>query len=319
MEKTKLILTQSMIKEFKDYMDGNQCGLIFEEKYIKKNYELFKSSSGVQQLGNYFEFLCIGANTKSNNEAPKPEYNKDGKTLTAAYQRIPKQVENFKTFMRFNGIKIKSVQDKLTVGETTIDLVNKDNGEVSQYTLDGFEGTTDIICEATQDIKGLFEIKDIIDGKEKVVGTEERVIINKGEEFISDIKYTGLIYDRFSPYGWDLNTLSYKEKLIRQPIHYKYISKLLYGKTYKFMFLLFSNTNDYDYKTLIFEVDEEEHFKEHEEFMVWSDRWIKYNLKKGFKAVPEYERCMDCPLKATCKHFEAVPKIKVFYYQPQKV
>src|ERR1035437_4774116 len=101
-------ISQSLMKGLEEYRLGNECGLVFVEKYIRKNYSLFEPSE-VMRLGNYFEFCCIGATTK-NKEDPKPEYLKDGKTLTAPYKRLESQVENFKRFISFYNIEILNVQ-----------------------------------------------------------------------------------------------------------------------------------------------------------------------------------------------------------------
>ncbi len=308
---TKVVITQSMMKEFYEYYHGNQCGLIFVEKYIKKNYEKFPASD-TQAVGNWFEYECIGATTKSS-KVPQPEKTAKGE-LTAPYKKMQGQVQNFKNFMSIYGIEIVSVQEKLSVGETTITITNE-KGEEVPFLIDGLEGTTDIICKAKYDIKGAFEVKDDFG---KVIRVEEQVIINAGEEFILDIKTTGLLDDKWSDYGWDLSYLHNKEKLVRQPIHYKYLSLLKYGKQYKFLFLLFSQTNDYDFRSIVFNIDEDQHIKEHEEFIVWTNRWIKYSLKNGFKANPDVVRCHGCALKLGCKHFMAVPKIQIYHYQPQK-
>lgn len=310
----KVIITQSMIKDFYEYYQGNQCGLIFEKKYIDKKYDLFPASVA-QAAGNWFEYQCIGATTKSN-DIPQPEKTAKGE-LNALYKRMESHVENFHKFMNFYGIEIVSVQTDLQVGETVIELPNNSTGEISKFTIDGLNGTTDVICKAKFDIKGVQEFFDDFGNLERV--EEGFIIIKAGEEFIMDIKTSGLLDDFRSPYGWSPQNLSTKEKIVRQPIHYKYLTELKYGKQYKFLFLLFSQANDYDFRSLLFNIDEVEHINEHKERIVWTDRWVKHNLKKGFKAHPSVVNCHDCPLKGGCKHFEAVPKIKIFDYQPQKI
>lgn len=311
MEK-KIIITQSLMKSFMDYHMGNECGLVFVEKYLNKRYDLFPASD-VQAVGNWFEYQCIGATTKSEN-IPQPEKTKAGE-FTAPYKRMNDHINSFKMFMSFYNIEIIGVQDKLSVGETIIDYLDKKTGEVIQYKIDGLEGTTDAICRAKSDIRGIFNVKD--ESNKRIISTDEPIIIKAGEEFIMDIKTSGLLDDYKNPYGWALDALSYKEKIIRQPIHYKYLSEKIFGIQYKFLFLLFSQKNEYDVRSILFEIDEHEAIKEHEEMVVWTDKWIRYHLKKGFKPAPDVVRCHDCPLKVGCKHFQAVPKIQIFYHQPQ--
>ena len=308
----KVIITQSTIKAYQDYHLGNECGLVFVEKYINKRYDLFPPSDSMQ-VGNWFEYQCLGATTKSD-LIPQPEKTKSGE-LTAPYKRMQSHINNFKLFMTQYGIEIVSVQEKLKVGETIIEIEDKNTGEIVPFNIDGLEGTTDAICRATKDIYGFYDTKD--EGNKRVIKTDESVIIKAGEKFIMDVKTSGLLSDKFSDFGWHLDYLSGKEKIIRQPIHYKYVSELIYGKQYPFLFLLFSQTNEYDFRSILFNIDEDQHIKEHKERIVWTNKWIKYHLKKGFKANPDVVRCHDCPLKVGCKHFAAVPKIQIFYYQPQ--
>jgi len=260
--------------------DPDTCGLVFVEKYINGNFDLFPPTL-TQKLGNWFEFCCIGATTKSK-DVPQPVYLKDGKTLSAPYQKMEKQVANYKKFMDFYGIKVIEIQSK--------------------WIVDGLEGTLDCLCEATKDIK------------DKI----GNVIINAGEQFIMDIKTTGLLDDKWSDYGWELDNLSNKEKIIRQPLHYKYLSILKYGYEMKFLYLLFSTTNEDDFRSILFHSDSD-HIELHKAFIAWSVQWLKHFIKVGFDPNPDVSRCADCPIKVGCKHFAYVPKIQTFYYQPQTV
>lgn len=310
MSQQKIKITQSMMKEFHDYYHGNQCGLIFHEKYINKNYDLFKPSEA-QAAGNWFEYMCIGATTKSS-KIPQPEKTQKG-DFTALYKRMEVQVKNFKAFMSYYGIEQLEVQSKWEVGETILEI-DGDKGEKIPYTIDGLEGTLDLLCRAKIDIKAVFEIKD---DNGKVIEVKDEVVIKAGQIFILDIKTTGLLDDKWNSYGWDLSSLHNKDKLIRQPIHYKFLSYLKYGESYPFLFLLFSSTNDYDFRSILFNIDEDTHFEEHKKFIIWTHKWLKYTLKKGFEARPDVLRCHDCPLKVGCKYFMGVPKIQNYFYQPQ--
>lgn len=271
-DNSEINISQSLMKELNDYRLGKSCGLVFVEKYINKRFDLFPASPAMA-LGNWFEMECIGANTKTG-EKPKPETTGKGE-LTAAYKRMEAQAENFKNFIAYHGIKIKSVQEK--------------------WIIDGLEGTIDFLGLATRDIKD----------------AEGNILIEKGEEFICDIKSSALLNDVYSDFGWGLARLSEKERLILQPIHYKFLSKLKFGREYKFMFLIFSTANEFEYKSILFNTTEED-MELHKTFIATTAAWLKHYLKKGFKAVPEYMRCKECPLKTNCKSFMAIPEITVF-------
>jgi len=56
------LLTQSLLKDFAEYMYGQQCGLQIEAKYFKG---VQFDSSPVQKLGQYFEFIATEALPKN--------------------------------------------------------------------------------------------------------------------------------------------------------------------------------------------------------------------------------------------------------------
>lgn len=265
-------ITQSLLKGLYDYKQGNECGLVFEKKFIEGRFDLFPPSD-TQGIGTWFEYEVTKAIPK-NGVIPQPKRTQKGE-LTAAYKTIEGQIKNFKLFMMQYGIKII---------EAGIDVE-----------VDGMKGTFDLICEATMDIWDA-------DGVLR---------INKGQRFIIDIKTTGLLDDKWSDYGWHLDTLSKKHRIILQPIHYRFLSELKYGERYPFIFLLFSNTNDTDFRAIFFDISDED-IEFHKEFIIKSTKWLAHYMKKGFEAKPDVVRCSNCPLKVGCKHFQAVPKITYF-------
>ena len=138
-------------------------------------------------------------------------------------------------------------------------------------------------------------------------------IVKAGQKFILDLKTTGLLDDKWNDYGWELNNLGNKVKLITQPIHYKYIAKKKYGEDMPFLFFLFSTSNPHDFRIINFEVDEQAYL-EHITFINTTKAWMAYYLKNGFEPKPSPAKCEKCPLKVGCKFFAAVPKIETFHY-----
>jgi CRISPR/Cas system-associated exonuclease Cas4 (RecB family) len=100
-DQTELVLpsipkiSQSLCKSLYKYKMGNECGILIEESYINKvNFP----SSEAQELGNYFEYKATG-------QLPRDGHTPEAKTLkngkpTLPYQRMDKQVENFKHLMK---------------------------------------------------------------------------------------------------------------------------------------------------------------------------------------------------------------------------
>lgn len=268
----RIYITQSLLKSLYDYRMGEECGLVFEKKFIDGKFDLFPPSD-VQNIGAWFEYEATGSMPK-NNVIPEPERVKSGE-FTAPYKKMISHVSHFKMFMSYYGIEIV---------EKGYDLV-----------VNGLKGTLDLLCRAT---------KDIYD-------SNGALQVRSGGLFIIDIKTTGLLDDKWNPYGWNLETLHQKHRIILQPIHYRFIAQLQYGERLPFMFLLFSNTNENDYRAFFFDVTDED-IEHHKEFILKSTKWLKYYIEKGFQAHPDVLRCANCPIKSGCKHFMPIPKIGYF-------
>jgi hypothetical protein len=132
---------------------------------------------------------------------------------------------------------------------------------------------------------------------------------------IGDLKTSGLLYNKWEDYGWDLDRLSEKHKLILQPIHYKYLRMLERPDDGEppFFFFLFSNTNEIDHRIIHFNIDAEAEIASHRILIAKTVKELGYHYRKGFEPLPEVARCAKCPLKTTCKHFTKVALIENFY------
>ena len=58
MIKPDIKITQSILKNMRDYIDGKECGLLFKARYVDG---LRTPSTKSQALGNWFEYKCTGA------------------------------------------------------------------------------------------------------------------------------------------------------------------------------------------------------------------------------------------------------------------
>ena len=133
MKETKLKITQSILKNMRDYIDGKECGLLFKARYI--DGKRFPSTDG-QALGNWFEYKCTGALNPYDPKIPEDKLSYKGtakEKLSANYERMSKQVENFKTALKHYNVEIVSVGETLEFGKAkgTCDIIAKVNGELS--------------------------------------------------------------------------------------------------------------------------------------------------------------------------------------------
>ena len=231
-------------------------------------------STDNMELGNYFEYICTGALPRDKH-LPEPKILKSGK-MSAPYLRMEAQKENFLKIMSSYGLKIV---DKGYV-------FKKGKYSFSKSTL-----------------------------KKKLNGSATHKISNlELDKFIIDLKTSGLLWDKWSAWGWDDSSIETKDELLIQAVHYKHLAKLEWGiDNIPFYFFVFSNTNDTDFK--IFEIIvSEETMEMHILNLENAIEYFKTELKKGITAHPSLKRCSGCYLKKDCKSFVDVPQVQQVYY-----
>lgn len=246
------MISQSLIKAYNDYLNGNLCGILFEKQYITKEIESEPTES--MKLGIYFEYLCTGQFPKSGKiEGPKTL--KTGE-FSAEYKRVVKQADNFKEYINKLCIKIKKAGVYIEKG----------------------------ISNGIIDIEAEFE----------------------GNDIIIDLKYSGLLDNKWEELGWNTEALPYKEKIMIQAVHYTYLTEK------PFYFWVFSSANE-DCKLIKVNIDPEA-IKNHIQLIEKTKDMIDIDKEMGFNAHPELNRCKKCPLFTSCEHKTEVPIIETVYY-----
>lgn len=270
-------ISQSLIKSLFDYVEEKECGHQFREKFIVGR--LFPSSP-VQKMGQWFEYMATGALPKDG-LIPMEDKTKSGDS-TAPYQKIRAQLKNWQRI----------------VDKYKIDIVTKGRAiKVFDHDLvpNPLTGVTDLeISMSIPDKNGNYEVIPYA---------------------IGDIKTSGLLYDKWNEFGWAIERLSEKQKLILQPIHYKFIRMIEKPEDPEppFFFFLFSNTNEIDHRIIRFNIDTETEIANHRLLISKTRKELAYHMKRGFAPLPEVSRCSECILKTTCKDFIDVPKVEDFY------
>lgn len=285
-EPAKLNISQSLLKEIYEYAEGRMCGLQFEAKNIRK---IPFPSGGVQKLGNYFEYLCTGALPRDG-KIPEPERKKD---------KIEKTVIKGKKLKNGKRAKDKIIK-KAILGELTAPYARM------KIQADRFKRT--IKTHGIKILKTGLELK--YQDKKGVIDVLAKV---DGEDAIIDIKSTGLIGDKWNEIGWDVNALSEKDKIMIQPVFYKWLWRKLYGRDIPFYFAVFSNTNEYDCLFIKVIIDEDR-FPQFENVLKNSMKMLDKFIAEGFKAIPDVKECADCPINKTCKSFTDIPLLQTVHY-----
>lgn len=257
-------ISQSLIKAFFDYVNQKECGIYFEERYIKKNPACEKKPTEAMLLGIYFEYLATGALPRSG-EIPTPKKTTKGE-ITEPYKRAQESAQLFREIIKHYNIKILSVGKKWE-------------------TKDGENGILDV--EAEWD----------------------------GERVIIDLKYSGLINDKWNEMGWDLESLPFKDSLMIQVVQYKYLGeKILKNPDIPFFFFVFDANDSRNAKIINVEVDEAKR-QSHVVLLNNVKSKIIASMKSGgFVPYPQMARCNECPLQPTCKHAVKYPLIDQVYY-----
>jgi len=159
----------------------------------------------------------------------------------------------------------------------------------------------DIGRVATQD--GMTGIMDI------VAKWDDRICI-------IDTKYSGLIDDKWSDFGWNLDMLPEKHSLMLQPVQYKILlSKELDCdiEDIDFYFFVFSSKEVMNVKLIKVNVDELT-IANHLSTVEWVKAELKKPIDKLFKAKPTLKGCFECPIKDNCKSKVEVPHIDQIAY-----
>ena len=100
----KIKMSQSLIKILHEYKQGLECGALVKAKYIDG---LVTPSTELQELGNYFEYLCTGSLARDGH-TPQPTILKNG-NLSVGYERMTKQKENFDKIIKHYGFEVLEI------------------------------------------------------------------------------------------------------------------------------------------------------------------------------------------------------------------
>ena len=123
---------------------------------------------------------------------------------------------------------------------------------------------------------------------------------------IRDIKYTGLINDKWSDFGWV--NIKYT-KHINQAKFYIWLYYQINKVILPFYFDVFSSKNEKEFKVIKVTMDESA-LIEFEISLFEGVNMLKFDIETGFIAYPDLMPCSTCPLKNECKEYTDLPKIE---------
>lgn len=265
-----ILINQSMVKDLIKYKKGELCGLIFMNKWILHQYG---KGSKANNLGHYFEFLCTGALAKGETKHPEPERTKNGE-LSSAFLVAKKQSEYFEVLRAKYGFSIASAGEKVIADGQWV-------------------GTLDIKAKWNS-------VFDKFNHLRSVNNPDNLVII--------DLKYSGLLEDKWSEFGWNYETLPKKEGTMIQAKHYKFLFWKKYGFNPPFLFFVFDTKEVGKVKVINVEIEQWE-LEQHEVFLEKAKKYFEHQLKIGFEPKPKYDSCIKCKYASWCNFKATTPPV----------
>jgi hypothetical protein len=275
MENKGIRISQSMMKDLVAYLQDEQCGLLICEKYFNG---LITPPSKAMLLGQYFEFQLTGALPKGD-VIPEPEMVYKGtpkEKLSADFERSIIAVQYAKQMLKHYGIQ--TIKAGLTIG--TNNMV----------------GTVDIYAEWNDQHKFNTE-----------VSPETKVC------FI-DLKYSGRFDEKWDEFGWDVDSLDQKHKLMIQGVHYKLLAKEAgIHENIPFYYFVFDSKNPTNAKIVHQNVDEVTSMR-HVDMVEKAIDFYEKARKNGLKAKPNPKRCNECPINYKCTSKVIFPVVQQVLY-----
>jgi hypothetical protein len=135
-----------------------------------------------------------------------------------------------------------------------------------------------------------------------------------GEKVIIDLKYSGLLDDKWNEMGWETESLNMKDSLMIQGVHYKLLVQEALGiENVPFYYFVFNSKDPSDMKIIRQNVDPDKFFF-HRTAISKVQEELEKAMYSGFKAIPDYRVCKDCPLFSTCSERAEMPLINEVYY-----
>jgi len=291
----ELRISQSLIKDYDDYVNRQQCGKLFYETWITRSVSTPPSEA--MMLGQWFELLATGTVNRHMDPGALGEYFIEGMKASG------KNRLEFWNILFKDGVDLDRMQIADDVAKDfTAKYVSLHDQAVQLRRSFEYFGITPIHTDhkVVQEIDGITRVA-VFD----VVARVERMRTADGELMdphvaIIDLKATGLFNDKWSDYGWDTPGIIYRPKLTTQAIDYLDIVRDLEMKERPtaFYFFVHSNTNAVDRKIVEVRVHDSVLDRHREKVRdvvdgieLAGDRFTYY---------PSYARCRECPLFSDC-------------------
>jgi hypothetical protein len=144
-------------------------------------------------------------------------------------------------------------------------------------------------------------------------GIADIIARKDGKLCVVDLKSSGLLDDKWSEFGWNLDFLEEKHNLMIQAVHYKILAEEEFGEEVDFYFCVHSTKNEHDQLLIKVNIDSDT-IETHNLGINNTKRVLENELNRGFKPYPKYKDCRVCFLKEVCSEALKYPEINVVNY-----
>jgi hypothetical protein len=251
-------ISQSMIKEWDSHVAGESCGSVFVARYIDRTWDRTWGDSDSKALGRYFEFILTDVRPNGYDSDPEPVWmksatDKDRESLNRAKMMAPYRLAHDNA----DRIKLLLAASGISIERSQIHL-------------------TKGILEGNIDAEAIYTSHR--------GGRKRKVNI--------DIKYSGLMDDKWSKFGWQWTDIQTAYNGI-QAAQYQSLN----GRPVMFLVVSSSNTEDVALFEMRFTRKQlREHLKRAEQIAENIDMMNEI----GWQNYPELKKCSRCPLTG-CK------------------
>lgn len=309
----RLRISQSLIKDYRSYIQKTLCGLLFEAKWITRTVSTEPTEA--MQLGRWFEYLALG-----------PWHDKAGEQFGIGTG----EVSGFKAAGKKAVDQWNETLAQPWLNTDAPEILARLDQEMEAH----WYAKYFTLYQQAKHLRATFEAYKItpIQIQKKIevdMGGYDRVMVwdvwaqvdampdpnNPGEllpphQAIIDVKATGLFNDKWNDYGWDTYTIEHRPAIITQPIDYLDLARLDLDLDVPFYFFVHSNTNDVDRK-IIQVAPTTGVLLDHRAGVQQMALDLEWDVFKGFKPYPDLKQCGECPLRDECAHRAKHPRLQV--------
>jgi hypothetical protein len=292
-------VSQSMMKKYQEYSDRKVCGELFRRLYITADVQDKKDSNEILK-GHYFEYLVTGAVPIGREVPTAQKYQTNGTRPDDTKYKVGdekpdwalvrRQAVNCLLYLAHYGMKIIDSNRLATnpIGRGLLDLV--------------------VEVDAAHWVEVMSAYNEAPVPRHECVYVHPVTGVRHEGAVVVDLKYSGLLYDRWNEFGWDLDSLPDKVGPTVQAKHYHWLTGLPF-----FFFVFDSKVEDARLIRVRFDpAVEEEGGSAFWGLQVAQVRaMILAEVRAGFNPYPSLKRCVECPARETCELKANHPRVEV--------